>query len=686
MKRALLLALLLPGSLLAQFPAQPPAGLTSVPPRDLKVTESVLANGLRLVVIPQPRHPVLSIALTIPAGTVYDPAGKEGVADLLTRLLPRGAGTRSATDVATTIENLGGSLAVADDPDAMTIQVDLTANHAATGFALLGDMVTRPTLDSTLLAGYQQEALGRLALEQDDPATIASRVFLIGTYRQHPYGRRPTPQSVRTIQHKDLVAFYRARVRPTGSVLVVSGDITPATATQLAIKSLGAWKGLRGVALTAAPPGPTPPTVYLLHQGGERTANIILGNTTFAATDSNYAASAVLNQVLGETSGSRLNQVLAVDRGWTDAVQSAFLRTTRLGLFQVTAETPTSVADSTVREIERQLELLRNELVPARELERAREAARGTAALRVQTVSQLSATMAQLRLDGLPASSFTAMPSRIDKVTAAQVRALARRVFAQENLVLVVAGDASKLYEPLRTFGAVKIFAADGRPLSPADVQPKDAALRFDSTAILPRIDSLAILSQGQIIGLQVAQVSKSADSIGYGERTSLGPQFNQTTSVTLDRAGRMRQVEQTGTVRGQNTRISLRYAGTRVKGEARVMAAEGPKTIPVDTDVPPAVLDDNAIQAMLPWLDWAINRRWTLPVFASGENLVRNQTLTVSNIEVVRTPAGDFEAYRADLEGGPQSVSFYVTTASPHRLVRMTIDGSPLEFVAVNR
>jgi zinc protease len=685
MKRALLLTLLLPGTLLAQFPTQPPASLPTVPPRDLKVTESVLPNGLRLVVIPQ-KHPVLSIALTIPAGTVYDPPGKEGVADLLTRLLPRGAGARSASDIAATIENLGGSLAVADDPDAMTLQVDLTANHAATGFELLADMVTRPMLDSTLLAGYRQEALGRLALEQEDPATIASRVFLIGTYRQHPYGRRPTPQSVRTIQHKDIVAFFRARVRPTGAVLVVSGDITPATATQLATRSLAAWKGVRGAPLPAAVPGPTPPTIYLLHQGGERTANIILGNTTFAATDSSYATAAVLNQVLGETSGSRLNQVLGVERGWTDAVQSAFLRTARLGLFQVTVETPTSVADSTVREIERQLELLRNELVPARELDRAKEAARGTAALRVQTVSQLSATMARLRVAGLPASSFSSTAAQINKVTAAQVRALARRVFAQDNLVLVVAGDAAKLYEPLRTLGAVRIFAADGRPLSPADVQPKDAALRFDTTAMTPRIDSLAILSQGQVIGLQVAQLSRGPDSVGYSERTTLGPQFNQTTSVTLDRAGRMRQVEQTGTVRGQNTRISLRYAGTRVKGEARVMAAEGPKTLAVDTDVPPAVLDDNAIQAMLPWLDWGINRRWTLPVFASGENLVRNQTLTVSNIETVRTPAGDFEVYRADLDGGPQSVSFYVTTATPHRLVRMTVEGSTLEFVAVNR
>lgn len=678
--------LLLPMALAAQFPTQPPALLDRVPPRDLTVTESVLPNGLRLLVVPQPRHPVLSITLAIPAGTVFDPAGKEGVADLLTRLLPRGAGTRSAAEIATTIENLGGSLGVADDPDALTIQLDLTSNHAATGFALLADLVIRPTLDSVQVAGYRQEALTRIALEQDNAASLATRVFLIGAYRQHPYGRRPTPQSVRTITRADLLQFFRARVRPAGAVLVVAGDITAASATQLVTRALGGWKGVRAAPLAAVSLTPTPATIYLVHQGGERNAALVYGNPTFAAGDSSYPAATVLNQLLGENNGSRLSQSLANQHGWTDAVRSAFLRTTRLGLFQVTATAPTAVADSVLREIQAQLARLRDELVPARELERARDAARGVAAMRVQTVSQLSATLAQQRLAGLPASAMTTGPKRLGTVSAAAVRTLARRVLDPKNLVLVVSGDASRLYQPLSQLGPVKIFGADGRALTPEEVQPKDAPLAFDTTRFVARVDSLAIVSQGQIVGLQVAQIAVGADSVGYTERTTLGPQFNQVTSLTLDRTGRMLRVDQTGTVRGQSTKIALQYAGGRVKGESRVMTPTGPKTLSVDSRVPAGVLDDNAIQAMLPWLDWALNRRWTLPVFASGENLVRNQALTVANIETVRTPAGDFEVYRADLEGGPQLVSFYVTTATPHRLVRMTVSGSPLEFLAVNR
>lgn len=679
-------ALLVPTAAQAQFPVEPPASLTQVPARDLTVSESVLPNGLRLIVLPQPRHRVVSITLALSAGSAFDPVGKEGVADLLARLLPRGAGTRSAADIASQIEQLGGSLGVVSDPDALTIQIDLTSNHAAAAFALLSDLVLRPTLDTTQVALYRNEALARIAVEQENSASLASRVLLIGAYRQHPYGRRPTPQSVRTILRSDVVAFHRARVRPTGAVLVIAGDITPAAATQLATRTLGAWRGLAPAPLPVARLGETPETIYLIHQGGERTASIILGNTTFGASDSAWATATVLNQILGDNNTSRLSQALAIQHGWTDVVQSNFLRTARLGLFQVTAEAPVVVTDSVIREIQSQLARLRDELVPARELERARDAASGAAAMRVQTMSQLSATVAQQRLATLPVSYLTTSRTKLTAVSAAAVRTLARRVLDPKKLVLVVAGDAAKLYPQLSALGTVRIFGADGRPLNPGEVEPKEAPFALDSSRMLPRIDSLAIVAQGQAVGVQVAQLSRSADGLTYTERTTLGAQFNQTTTLTMSRTAAMRGVDQTGAVRGHPTRIQLAYAGDRVKGESRIMATEGPKTLVIDTNVPARVLDDNAIQAMLPWLDWTINRRWTLPVFASGENIVRNQTLTVANIETVRTPAGDFEAYRADLEGGPQRVSFYVTTAQPHRLVRMTVEGSPLEFLAVNR
>jgi len=395
----------------------------------------------------------------------------------------------------------------------------------------------------------------------------------------------------------------------------------------------------------------------------------------------------VLNRILGEGPQSRLSRSLGDAHGWSLATGSSFQRTVRLGLFQATAEVPTQVADSAVREILAQLGRLRTDLVPARELDYARESLASEFPLRLQTVSQLAAALSQAKMFGVPASYITGYRARVAKVSAVAVRSVARRVFDPDQTTIVVAGDAARLYEPLSKLGPTRIFAVNGRPLTPEEVTPTTGQLQLDVSRLAPRTDSMVILAQGRTVGLQVSEIARGGDSVVYTERTSLGPQLNQITRLVFDSAGHMRRLEQTGKVRGQDTRITLTYGAGRVRGQAQVVGGDGrPQSFTVDTAVTPTIIDDNGLVALLPTLPWALNTRWTFPIFGSGENRVRNVTLTAADIEQTATPAGTFETYRADLEGATQAVSFYVTTSQPHRLVRITLTGSPVEFLVVNK
>jgi hypothetical protein len=121
------------------------------------------------------------------------------------------------------------------------------------------------------------------------------------------------------------------------------------------------------------------------------------------------------------------------------------------------------------------------------------------------------------------------------------------------------------------------------------------------------------------------------------------------------------------------------------VRGSALVATGDGPRTIAVDTAVSDGIVDDNGIQALLPLLRWDINVRWAFDVFASGENVIRRLTLTAADLTRVSVPAGTFDCYRADLEGGTQRVSFFVASKPPHRVIRVEIANSPIQFIAVN-
>jgi len=654
----------------------------SLPPAQ----ERLLANGLRIVVLEQHRQPVISVRLALPAGSAFDPEGKEGLADMYAGLLTRGAGQRTAAEVAARIEGVGGSLGASAGPDYLTIQADVVSGHAAVAFELIADAVLRPSFTAAEFEALRQQSIGALQAGFEDPASLAARTFLLASYRRHPYGRRPSPRSAQRITREDLETFRRLRIRPAGSVLVVAGDITLAEVQRLATASLAGWKGARPPALPVVPAGVPPRAILLIHAGGVQAANILLGSTTFAGSDTGYYGTAVLTQILSAGPRGRLARVLGDEHPWAAAIGASYLRTARLGLFQASAAVPVEAADSALRALYAEVDRLRTTPVSASELDQARESLAGAYALRLQTASQLAGALTEARLLGLPARYLATYRTRIMSVTAAQVRSAARRVFPERGTITVVVGDAARLYRPLSQLGEVRLHAADGRPLAPEAIEPRPVPLVISPGRARTGVDSLAILAEGRTVGLQVTRLTRAGDSVTYVEETVLGTALTQTTTLAFDTTGHMRSLGQVGKVRGQDVRIQLSYGKGRVRGTARLAGDLAPRDLTVDTTVSPTVVDDNGLQAILPMLRWDVNVRWSLELFSSGENRLRPVSLIARDLSRVTVPAGTFDCYRADLEGGAQRVSFFVTSQPPHRVVRVEIANSPIVFVAVNR
>src|SRR6185436_9016929 len=109
MKRRLAIGFwLLAAPLAAQYPTTPPAPAPIKPAQFPPFQEATLANGVRLVVVENHKQPVIAVQLTLPAGDIYDPAGKEGLSGLVAGLLTKGAGKRTADEISEAIEGAGG--------------------------------------------------------------------------------------------------------------------------------------------------------------------------------------------------------------------------------------------------------------------------------------------------------------------------------------------------------------------------------------------------------------------------------------------------------------------------------------------------------------------------------------------------------------------------------------------------
>jgi hypothetical protein len=208
------------------------------------------------------------------------------------------------------------------------------------------------------------------------------------------------------------------------------------------------------------------------------------------------------------------------------------------------------------------------------------------------------------------------------------------------------------------------------------------AGFQIDAQRLAARADSFEVRVAGRPVGWQTARVVPTGTGVRYEETTSVGPTI-QRTVVELDSAGAVRSVAQQGSANGAEMRIGLRYGGGRVSGHAQTPLSGG-KEVAIDRELAAGTVDDNALQAMLPALRWSPGAQWVFPVFSSGKGTVSEQTLRVTGVETVAVPAGELSAYRAELSGGERPVVFWVSAQAPHHLVRITMPGSPIEFVRV--
>ena len=676
-----------PALLHAQYPTQPPPAGPIEPAVFPPFQEARLPNGLQLVVVENHEQPIVSISLSLPAGDAYDAAGKEGLADMVAGLLTKGAGTRTADQIAETIEGVGGSLSASAGRDFLTVDAGVLTPDAPLAFSMLADVVMRPTFPAAEVELARTQALSGLELQLSQPASIASRVFAERLYGAHPYARSATPASVRSLTRDDLVRFQRSRLRPGGALLVVAGDLPFAEARRLATAAFAGWTGaVPAAAAFPAPPARKATEIVLVHRPGSVQSNIVVGNTTFGPADDRRYAATVANQVLGAAADSRLFMTLREQKSWTYGAYSQLTRPRDVGAFRASTEVRTAVTDSAATELFAQLRRITSEPVSPVELAAARGALVGSFPLSIQTAEQIAGAVAQQKLLGLPADYLKTYRTRLAAVTADQARAGARAMVRPDQALMVVVGDGAALYDKLAAIAPVRVITPQGDALAPGDLTARAATGTLDPRRMVARRDSFAIVVQGNPVGFQRSVIEKDGDGWKLTDDSQLATVISQRTTVTMDGQLRTTRVLQTGMVQGKESSIDVTFANGRAKGSATTPTPPTGelKSVTIDTLVPANAVDDNASMAITPTMPWGPGATFTVPIFGSGDGELRTVTMAVTATEQVTVPAGAFEAYRVQVTGGKQNATMWVTTAAPNRVVRIVPDGVPIEIVLV--
>lgn len=468
----------------AKKPKQtPPPAAPAKAVRFPSFLQKTLPNGLQVVVIEQHETPSVSIRMLLNAGQVFDPPAKAGLSQATAALLTKGAGKRSAQEIAEAIDLVGGTLGANGGLDSGYVNALVTSDQLDLGLDLVADAVLRPTFPQDELDRWRKQALSGLQIQQGSAAYLAGAAIRKLTYGDHPYGLPGdgTPESVNAITRDDLVAFHRGHYIPNGTILAVVGDVKPEDALARVESRFGAWArgaDLQFPQVNAA--ARDKPVLVVIDKPDAVQTEIRVGEVGIAFRDPDLFSAQVFDGIVGSGPDSRLYQEIRQKRGLSYGANSAIVATQQPGPFLASTSTKT---ESTVEALGLMVEVLRGlqqAPVPAEELAGAKTFISGAFPLEIETADGIANKVLEALRYGYGREFVESFNQKIDAVTAADVQSYAKRRVHPDRLVMVLAGNASVFKDELeKKYGKFEIIPA-------SELDPLRADLRKPKAAAAP--------------------------------------------------------------------------------------------------------------------------------------------------------------------------------------------------------
>jgi predicted Zn-dependent peptidase len=415
-----------------------------------QIQKRTLSNGVPVWVVELHKVPVVHVTLAVKSGSGADPRGKYGIASLTAEMLDEGARQRNALQVADAIDYLGASLSTSSTSDASFVDLHVPVARLGDALPIMSDVALHPSFPDQELQRAREELLTSLVQAQDDPASLIQFAFprlVFGP--QHRYGTVSigTAAAVKGFSVADLRQFHAQHYVPSNAVIIVTGDVTPASAVARLEAAFGAWKGT-AAPRTAVPAAPqlTARRIYLVDKPAAAQSQIRIGWVGVPRATPDYFALRVLNTILGGSFTSRLNQNLREEHGYSYGASSSFDMRSAAGPFYAAAGVQTDKTSEALTEFFKELDAIRKP-VPAEEIEKAKNYLALLLPRTFETTESLAGSLAQVFVYNLPADYYATYTDRIRAVTPADVQRAAERYIQPDKFAIVIVGDR-KVIEP----------------------------------------------------------------------------------------------------------------------------------------------------------------------------------------------------------------------------------------------
>ncbi len=405
--------------------------------------ETTLGNGARILLRENGRLPNLHFRVVLQAGSLFEPAGKQGLTSLLATMMTKDTASRSALEVAAAIEGVGGSFYEFSGNNSMGFAVEVLPSDVDLALDLIEQALLYPKFDDEVFQMEKESHLASIRESLDDIVTVGRRSLRRRFFGEHPFaiGGSGDLETAASVELGDLQAFWKR--------LVVGGNVTVAVSGQFQSAEMESKLGALLDKVSAGTVESRPVERSLpTNPGAQREtmdrqqAIVFHGYPSPGLKDEDYYVTEVADELF-----SGMSSVL-FDRVREQRSLAYFVRSSRIvglntSMFYFYAGTAPERSAEVVAELERETQRVMDGGVLPVELERCKKRLKAAKRMSMQTNSSCASQAAMNAAYGLPANEWKLYDQRIDAVSLENLQAFARRCFAPEKRVELVIGPAS---------------------------------------------------------------------------------------------------------------------------------------------------------------------------------------------------------------------------------------------------
>ena len=414
-------------------------------PGPSNITRLELPNGIVLLSRENPTSASVVLTGSLPAGGLYDPDEKLGLAGFTASALMRGTENHSFGEIYDRLESVAATLGISGGTHSVSFSGRALAEDLEILLTLLADALQRPVFPEEHVERLRAQLLTALSIRDQDTAEVASLIFDQLVYRDHPY-RRPEDgflETVRDIQRSDLIDFHHKTYGPRGLLIAIVGGIDPARAVEAARRVFENWHNPRQPEIPILPE--VKPLVQIetrsVQVPGKVQSDLVIGAAGPPRKSPDFLAASLGNSILGQfgTMG-RIGEVVREKAGLAYYASSSLNGGLGPGPWEISAGVNPQNVGRVIELIRQEIRRFTNELVDVAELEDCQANYIGRLPISLESNAGIASALFNLERHQLGLDYYLRYADIVEAVTREQVLQAAGRYLDPERLAVAIAG------------------------------------------------------------------------------------------------------------------------------------------------------------------------------------------------------------------------------------------------------